>query len=126
MREALRVQGALMGEAARMQQIEAQGAEFMYGEQERRETEQLNRVQAQITGQQQAQMAARQSGAAAITAGVTGLANVAGSFIQAGGAPKKDTNTGRTVYGPDNPRPDGFKGFGQSPVSYTHLRAHET
>ena len=114
MREALRVQGALMGEAARMQQIEAQGAEFMYGEQERRETEQLNRVQAQITGQQQAQMAARQSGAAAITAGVTGLANVAGSFIQAGGAPKKDTNTGRTVYGPDNPRPDGFKGFGQS------------
>ena len=90
MREALRVQGALMGEAARMQQIEAQGAEFMYGEQERRETEQLNRVQAQITGQQQAQMAARQSGTAAITAGVTGLANVAGSFIQAGGAPKKE------------------------------------
>jgi len=89
MREALRVQGALMGEAARMQQIEAQGAEFMYGEQERRETEQLNRVQAQITGAQQAQMAARQSGAAAITAGVTGLANVAGSFIQSGGLQNK-------------------------------------
>ena len=114
MSEALRVQGALMGEAARMQQVETQGKEFMYAERERRETEQLNRVQAQITGAQQAQMAARQSGAAAITAGVTGLANVAGSFMQAGGFSKKNTNTGSTVYGPNNPRPGGFKGFGQS------------
>ena len=52
--EAIRVQGALYSEAARMQQVEAAGKQFVYGERERRETEQLNRVQAQLTGQQQA------------------------------------------------------------------------
>lgn len=89
MNEALRVQGSLMGEAARMQQIDVSGKQFVYGETERRETEQLNRVQAQITGQAQAEMSARQNQTAAIASGVTGLANVAGSFMQAGGAPKK-------------------------------------
>ena len=79
MSEALRVQGALMGEAARMQEVDVKGKEFVYGEKERRETEQLNRIQAQITGQQQAQMAARQQGTAAITGGMTAFAGVAGS-----------------------------------------------
>ena len=79
MSEALRVQGALMGEAARMQEVDVKGKEFVYGEKERRETEQLNRIQAQITGQQQAEMAARQQGTAAITGGMTAFAGVAGS-----------------------------------------------
>ena len=82
MNEALRVQGALLGEAGRMQEIEAKGKEFVYAETERRQTEQLNRIQAQITGAQQAQVAARQNQTAAISAGVTGLANVAGSFVE--------------------------------------------
>lgn len=79
MSEALRVQGALMGEAARMQEVDVKGKEFVYGEKERRETEQLNRIQAQITGQQQAEMAARQQGTAAITGGMTSFAGVAGA-----------------------------------------------
>ena len=57
----------------------------MYEEQERRETEQMNRIQAQMTGQQQAQAQARSDQAGAIASGVTGLTNVAGSYIQAKG-----------------------------------------
>tara|TARA_Y100000004_G_scaffold188231_1_gene242066 strand:+ start:47 stop:913 length:867 start_codon:yes stop_codon:yes gene_type:complete len=98
MSEALRVQGALLGEAGRMQEIEAKGKEFVYAETERRQTEQLNRIQAQITGAQQAQVAARQNQTAAISAGVTGLANVAGSFVesnyQGGYSQYKSSGTG--------------------------------
>jgi len=79
MSEALRVQGALMGEAARMQQVDVSGKQFVYSEQERRETEQLNRKQAQITGQQQAEIAGRQNQAAAISSGVSALGSMAGA-----------------------------------------------
>ena len=75
--EAQRVQGSLMGEAARMQETDVLGKEFVYGETERRETEQLNRLQAQITGQQQAEMQARSDGAAAISAGISAVGNIA-------------------------------------------------
>lgn len=61
MSEAERVQSAEMTEAQRMQQADVLGKEFVYGEKERRETEQLNRKQAQITGAAQQEMAARQS-----------------------------------------------------------------
>ena len=81
MSEALRVQGALMGEAARMQEVDVKGKEFVYSEKERRETEQLNRIQAQITGQQQSEVAAQQQGTAAITGGLTSLAGVASNAM---------------------------------------------
>jgi len=48
MSEAQRVQNAQMSEAQRMQQAEVLGKEFVYGEKERREMQQLNRKQAQI------------------------------------------------------------------------------
>ncbi len=83
--EAQRVQAGLMGEAGRLQQAEVSGAKYVYEEQERRETEQMNRIQAQMTGQQQAQAQARSDQAGAIASGVTGLTNVAGSYIQAKG-----------------------------------------
>jgi len=50
MSEAQRVQNAQMSEAQRMQQADVLGKEFVYGEKERREMQQLNRKQAQITG----------------------------------------------------------------------------
>ena len=53
MAEAQRVQTAQMGEAGRMQQANVLGKEFVYGQKERRETERMNRVQSQITGQAQ-------------------------------------------------------------------------
>jgi len=81
MTEAQRVQNAQMSEAQRMQQAEVLGKEFVYGEKERREMQQLNRKQAQITGQAQAEVAARQSKAQAIGAGVGALGNIASAAI---------------------------------------------
>ena len=78
--EAQRVQGALYGEAGRMQQADVSGKEFVYSEEERRKTEQLNRKQAQITGQAQAATQARQNQASAIGAGISAVGNIASSF----------------------------------------------
>lgn len=76
MSEAQRVQQALMGEQGRLQQADVSGRQFVYGEQERRETEQLNRKQAQITGQQQAQVAANQAQAGYISSGISAVGNI--------------------------------------------------
>jgi len=81
--EAKRVQGALMGEAGRIQQADVSGKEFVYSEKERRETEQLNRKQSQITGQAQAAAQARSDGAASMSAGINAFGNVASSFMSA-------------------------------------------
>lgn len=81
MSEAQRVQNAQMSEAQRMQQADVLGKEFVYGEKERREMQQLNRKQAQITGSAQAEVAARQSKAQVIGAGVGALGNIASAGI---------------------------------------------
>jgi hypothetical protein len=83
--EAKRVQGALMGEAGRIQQADVSGKEFVYSEKERRQTEQLNRKQAQITGQAQAAAQARSDQSAAISSTVSAVGNVASSFMSAKG-----------------------------------------
>ena len=87
--EAKRVQGALMGEAGRIQQADVSGKEFVYSEKERRQTEQLNRKQAQITGQAQAAAQARSDQSAAISSGINAIGNIAGSVAMAGGGTKK-------------------------------------
>lgn len=84
MSEAERVQNAKMTEAQRMQQADVLGKEFVYGETERRETEQLNRKQAQITGAAQQEVAARQSQAQIIGAGIGAVGNIASAGISAG------------------------------------------
>lgn len=80
MSEARRVQQAQLTEAQRMQQAEVLGEEFVYGERERRQTEQLNRLQAQITGATQVATTERQNAANIQASGVT-----AGSQIFASG-----------------------------------------
>ena len=70
MNEAKRVQGALMSEAGRQQEADVAGSKFVFGEKERRETEQLNRKQAQITGQAQTAAQARADSAGMIGAGI--------------------------------------------------------
>ena len=85
MAEAQRVQSGVFGEAQRMQDVDVKGKSFVYGEKERRETEQLNRTQAQITGQQQAQVAARQNQASIISGGINALGNIASSYVGAQG-----------------------------------------
>tara|TARA_R110000737_G_scaffold350711_1_gene390496 strand:+ start:310 stop:1314 length:1005 start_codon:yes stop_codon:yes gene_type:complete len=92
--EAQRVQSGLFGEAQRMQDVDVKGQTFVYGEQERRETEQLNRKQAQITGQQQSQVAARQQQASIIGGGISALGGLAGSAAGALGA----YNTNQNLY----------------------------
>jgi len=83
MSEAQRVQSALMGEQGRLQQADVSGRQFVYGEQERRETEQLNRKQAQITGAQQQQVAAQQAQAGYISSGIGAVGNIGASALQA-------------------------------------------
>lgn len=81
MTEAKRVQEAKMSEAQRIQQAEVMGTEFVYGETERREEQQLNRKQAQITGSAQAEVAARESKAQAIGSGIGAIGGIASAAI---------------------------------------------
>jgi hypothetical protein len=79
MAEAQRVQGALVGEQNRLQNADVAGKGFVYGEKERRETEQLNRKQGQITGQEQQQAAANAAQAGYIGAGISAVGSIASS-----------------------------------------------
>ena len=76
MAEARRVQEAEFGEAGRLQQADVAGRKYVYEEKDRRTEQQLNRLQAQITGQQQQQAAAREQSANAIAGGVAGMSNI--------------------------------------------------
>lgn len=83
MAEAQRVQSGKFGEATRQQEIDAQGKLFVFREEDNRLLEQLNRKQAQMTGQQQA-AAQRQSDAASImSSGISAGAQIMGSGITA-------------------------------------------
>ena len=81
MGEAQRVQQAQMTEAQRMQQADVLGKEFVYGEEERRISEALNRKQAQITGKEQAEYAAARSRAATTSAAIGAVGNIASSAV---------------------------------------------
>ena len=81
--EAKRVQSGLMGEAQRIQAIEAEGELFQFNQKERREKEQLNRKQSQITGAAMQEGAAIEAKGAAIAGGTSAVGDVAGSFMTA-------------------------------------------
>ena len=87
MSEAQRVQGALMGEQGRLQQADVSGQQFVFGQRESRELQQLNRKQAQITGAQQQQAAANQAQAGYISSGISAVGNIGSSMIGMAGAP---------------------------------------
>ena len=70
-----------MSEAGRMQQADVAGKQFMFEQRENREMQQLNRVSSQITGAQQQQVAAQQAQASAQAGMMSGLGNIAGSYI---------------------------------------------
>ena len=80
--EAQRLQNIQLQQAGKVEQAQAQGEAFMFGEKERRETEQLNRKQAQITGQAQTAAQARADAANILGAGIGGASNIASSYIQ--------------------------------------------
>ena len=81
--EQRRLQGIELSEGQRIQQSTAAGRAFVFGEKERRETEQLNRKQAQITGQQQVAAQARADAANILGAGIGGVADIASAYMKA-------------------------------------------
>ncbi len=81
MQEAQRVQGIQLSEAQRLQQADVAGRSFMFSAKDRRETEQLNRKQAQITGAAQAAVAADQGAAAMYSAGLTSFGDIASAYM---------------------------------------------
>ena len=81
MAEAQRVQEAKFREAGRLQEADVAGRKYVYEEEDRRTEQELNRLQAQITGQQQQQAAAREQSANAIAGGVAGVSGIASSAV---------------------------------------------
>jgi len=80
MSEAQRMQNIEMSEAQRMQQAEVSGKQFVFGQKENREMQQMNRVSAQISGAQQQQVAAQQASTQFLSAGIGAVGNIASSF----------------------------------------------
>tara|TARA_B100000427_G_scaffold59771_1_gene47033 strand:- start:2661 stop:3479 length:819 start_codon:yes stop_codon:yes gene_type:complete len=77
MQEAQRIQGVKIAGAERMQQAEAKGAEFMYREQETRTMEQLDRLSAQLTGQEAQSAQSRRDQTAITAAGIQSVGSIA-------------------------------------------------
>ena len=98
MAEAQRVQSGLFGEAARQQDIEAKGKEFVYREKDNRMMQQLNRKTAQQTGQQQVAAQRSADAASIMGAGLQGAGNIIGAGIGAlgSGTPTAQASTGLT------------------------------
>jgi len=84
MAEAQRIQNIGMSEAQRLQQADVSGRSFVYGQREKREGEQLDRVSAQISGAQQQASQAASDRAAISSSMISGLGNIAGSLITSG------------------------------------------
>ena len=97
MAEAQRIQNIGMSEAQRLQQADVSGKSFVYGQREKREGEQLDRVSAQISGAQQQASQAASDRAAISSSMVSGLGNIAGSLITSGAlgssTPRTPVNT---------------------------------
>ena len=80
MGEAQRLQNIEMSEAQRTQQAEVAGKQFVFGQKENREMQQLNRVSSQISGAQQQQVAAQQASTQFLSAGIGAVGGIAASY----------------------------------------------
>lgn len=85
MAEAQRIQSVGLSEAQRVQQAGAAGKQFMFSQREQREMQQLDRVSAQISGAQKQAAQAASDRAAISSSMISGLGNIAGSYIGAAG-----------------------------------------
>jgi hypothetical protein len=81
MQEAARVQGIQISEGGRVQGLEAAGKQFMFGAQEEREMQQLDRVSAQLSGAQARGMQASADRRANQAGLIGGLASLGGSLV---------------------------------------------
>ena len=80
MDEARRLQGIELSEAQRLQQADVSGKQFVFGQREAREMQQLDRVSAQISGAQRQAMAARANQSAITSSMLTGLGGIASAY----------------------------------------------
>ena len=74
-----RLQDAKIAEEKRMQNLDAAGKQFVFGQREQREMGQLNRLQGQIDNMQGIQAQASADQTRALTGAISGIASVAGS-----------------------------------------------
>ena len=85
--EKLRAQGEQqlqqqkMSEAQRIQSAEAQGKQFVFGAQENRDTAQMDRLSAQISGAEQRESQAASDRTGALTGMAGSLASIGGSYM---------------------------------------------
>ena len=79
--EAQRTQAMAYQEGQRLQNAEAMGAEYMFAQEERRTIDDLNRLNSQITGAQQAQQAAAAGGMTALGNLGQSLGNLGNSLL---------------------------------------------
>jgi hypothetical protein len=96
MQEQQRIQGIQLSEGARVQQSEAAGKQFMFGAQEQREMQQLDRVSAQLSNAQAAGAQASADRTGVLTGMMGGLASIAGNYMSASAQAGSihDTNPG--------------------------------
>jgi hypothetical protein len=93
MQEKQRVQGVQLDEARRVQSAEAAGKSFMFGAQENREQQKIDRVAGQLSGAQAQQMQAQADRTAALTGMIGGVTGALGNFVTAkagGSTPASD------------------------------------
>jgi len=74
-----RLQQAKVSEEKRMQNLDAAGKQFVFGQREQREMGQLNRLQGQIDNMQGIKAQASADQTRALTGAISGIASVAGS-----------------------------------------------
>jgi hypothetical protein len=78
-----RLQDKKIAEEQRMQGLDAAGKQFVFGQREQREMQQLNRTQSQIDNMQGIQARAEADQTAALTGAISGVAGAAGSYFGA-------------------------------------------
>jgi len=79
-----RLQDAKIAEEKRMQNLDAAGKQFVFGQREQREMGQLNRLQGQIDNMQGIKAQASADQTRALTGAISGIASVAGSAFGGG------------------------------------------
>ena len=78
-----RLQDKKIAEEQRMQGLDAAGKQFVFGQREQREMQQLNRTQSQIDNMQGIQARAEADQTAALTGAISGVAGAASSYYGA-------------------------------------------
>ena len=118
-----RQQQQKMAEAQRIQQAEASGKQFEFGIREGREVAQLDRVSAQIAGQEAIEAQASADRTGALTGMIGGLASTAGSYLSAASSANNFDSQG---YGVFDSTSTSSSGFTPPPLNTSQPRDYST